>query len=134
MNDKEITEAYAGAFSSHTKWVTKDSGERIAYPSGMRRDVDSGKPRFELLTPEGVPYEDLMLTRWANLMARGAEKYGDRNWELADSIEEYERFQASAFRHFMQWLTGEDDEDHAAAVFFNIQAAEVVWGRLNDGR
>lgn len=111
-------------------FVTKDSGERIGYSSGMQRDVNTGKPRFDLIIPKDVPYEDLMITRWANLMMRGAEKYGDRNWEQANSLEEYERFVESATRHFVQWLAGETDEDHAAAVFFNIQAAEILADRL----
>jgi hypothetical protein len=43
---------------------------------------------------------------------------------------EYERFQESAARHFEQWLEGENDEDHAAAVFFNINGAEYVKAKL----
>lgn len=110
-------------------WVTLDSGEREEYPSGMHRDTQAGKPRFDLLRPQGIPYPDQFLTRCAQLMARGAEKYGDRNWELANSEAELERFKASAERHLNQWLSGESDEDHAAAVFFNIMAAEtVLWG------
>ena len=64
-------------------------------------------------------------------MARGAVKYGERNWEKACSRAEWLRFKASAFRHFMQWLADETDEDHAAAVFFNINAAETVKAKLN---
>jgi hypothetical protein len=60
------------------------------------------------------------------LMARGAEKYDERNWEQAAGDEEYGRFLESAFRHFMQWFNGELDEDHAAAVLFNIMGAEYV--------
>jgi len=110
---------------------TKDSGAREEFPSGMRRDVQAGKADFSLLLQEGVPYADQMLTRYAELMARGAEKYGRRNWQLAASAEELDRFKASAFRHFVQWVTGETDEDHAAAVFFNITAAEYVRARRN---
>lgn len=107
-----------------TTWETKDSGVREEYDSGMRRDTQQGKPRFDLLVPLNMAYEDQMLTRWAALMSRGAEKYGDRNWEKGNGPEELKRARASAFRHLMQWLTGEEDEDHAAAVFFNISAAE----------
>ena len=59
-------------------------------------------------------------------MTRGAEKYGRRNWQVANSQEELERFKASAFRHFVQWMAGEEDEDHMAAVMFNLNAAEHV--------
>lgn len=113
-----------------SEYVTKDSGARVDYPSGMRRDVDTGKPRFDLMVPDGVPYEEQMLTRFAALLARGAEKYGASNWQLADSEEELRRFKSSAFRHFMQWLCGERDEDHAAAVMFNLMAAETLARRL----
>lgn len=108
------------------KWTTKDSGARSFYASGMVRDTDEGKARFDLLVPLGVPYEEQMLTRFANLMARGALKYEARNWEKATGTEELARFKSSAFRHFMQWLTGETDEDHAAAVWFNMDAAEAT--------
>lgn len=104
-------------------YVTKDSGERVDFPSGMRRDTDKGKPRYDLIPR-------FMLKRLAELYARGAEKYGEDNYTLADSEGELKRFKASAFRHFMQWLDGEADEDHGAAVFFNIAAAEMVQQKL----
>lgn len=115
------------------KYETKDSGKRQDYNSGMVRDLQDGKPDFSLILTD-QPYTDQLLTRWAALMERGATKYGRRNWQLACSEEELDRFKASAFRHFMQWITGEDDEDHAAAVLFNINAAEYVRGKLNDQR
>src|SRR5690348_12500929 len=82
------------------QWETKDSGKREDYASGMRRDTQEGKPRFDLIVPQSLPYNLQMLTRWAALMSRGAQKYGDRNWEKGNGIEELERAQASAFRHF----------------------------------
>lgn len=112
-------------------WITKDSGERASFSTGMQRDVTTGKARFDLIHPVGQPYEDQMLTRWAELMARGAEKYGDRNWEQARTVEELARFRESAYRHFQQWYHGEVDEDHAAAVMFNLQGAEYVKWRLS---
>lgn len=108
------------------RYETKDSGARSEYASGMVRDTQEGKPRFHLMLPLGVPFDEQMLTRLAALMERGMDKYGWRNWEKADSDEELIRFKESAFRHFVQWLTGEDDEDHAAAVMFNVIAAETV--------
>lgn len=104
----------------------KDSGQRLQFASGMVRDVDHTKPAFDLVIPEGIPYEELMLTRWAELLRKGAIKYARRNWEKADSDEELQRAKASAFRHFMQWFTEENDEDHAAAVFFNINEVETI--------
>lgn len=108
-------------------FVTKDSGDREEYKSGMRRDIRADKPRFDLLFPLKLAYSKTMMHRWAMLMARGAHKYGERNWELASGNEELYRFKESATRHLFQWLCHVDDgEDHAAAVFFNIAAAEYV--------
>lgn len=111
-----------------SKYETKDSGKRKEFSTGMRRDTNDGKPRYDLIIPKGVKHS--MLKRWAELMARGAIKYGDRNWEKAETDEEIERFKESAFRHFMMWFGGEVDEDHAAAVIFNIQGVELVKEKL----
>jgi hypothetical protein len=112
------------------QYQTKDSGKRVDYKSGMRRDTQEGKPDFALCLTDYLPYDRQLLTRWAALMSRGAQKYGRGNWQLADSPDELDRFKSSAFRHFMQWLCGEDDEDHSAAVLFNINAAESVKFKL----
>jgi len=106
------------------EFVTKDSGKRQEFASGMRRDVTEGKARYDLVH---MP----MLKRWADLMGRGAVKYGENNWQKATTQEELNRFRESAFRHFIQWFNGEaPEEDHAAAVFFNISGAEYVKQRL----
>jgi hypothetical protein len=118
------------AVSEHARdwngFVTKDSGARAEYASGMVRDTEEGKARFDLLLAEGVPYEEQMLTRFAEHMTRGAEKYTARNWEKAEGEEELTRYKSSALRHLIQWLADERDEDHAAAVMFNLLAGETV--------
>lgn len=114
------------------EYETKDSGERQEYVSGMRRDIQDGKPRFDLLLTDGLPYEEQFLTRFAALLGRGSVKYGERNWQLASSGEELSRFRASALRHVMQWASGEVDEDHAAAVAFNLMAYEYVKWKLGN--
>ncbi|MFI9629249.1 dATP/dGTP diphosphohydrolase domain-containing protein [Streptomyces sp. NPDC052042] len=141
-------------YENTTPYETKDPGRRDQYASGMLSQPATGRPRFDLIVPENVPYDEQLLTCCAALMTSGAEKYtrygectcsegekdagqhlpgcpaltistrGERNWEKADSQAELDRMKASAFRHFMQWLTGETDEDHAAAVVFNLLAAE----------
>lgn len=108
---------------------TKDSGKREKYDSGMVRDTQEAKADFTLLLTD-LPYEEQILTRFANLMVRGAEKYGRKNWQLANSQEELDRFKASALRHMMQWQMGEIDEDHAAAVYYNIMAYEYTKYKL----
>lgn len=115
-----------------TDFITRDSGERATFDSGMQRDISTGKPRYDL-----IPYE--MLRRWADLYARGAEKYDERNWEKAGPAEliqkeatpELERFKESAFRHFVDWFYGKNgEEDHAAAVLWNVAAYEEIKTRL----
>lgn len=105
------------------RYITKDSGQRIQM-GDMVRDTNDGKPRFDLLLTEGIPYEDQFLHRLAMLYARGAVKYGDRNYEQGEYPEAWWRARESAFRHLVQWLSGEQDEDHAAAAVWNIFSAE----------
>ena len=113
-----------------SNYITKDSGKRQQFDSGGQRDTQEGKARFDLLFPKGVPYDEQLITRFAYLMGRGAEKYNDRNWELFNSEEELDRAKSSALRHLIQWYHEEDDEDHAAAVMFNLLAAENIKRKL----
>jgi hypothetical protein len=121
-------------------FVTEDSGERREFGTGSVRDTNAGKLRVDL-----IPLAALV--RWAGLMGRGAEKYGERNWELGQSMR---RFGESAQRHLTEYLMiagGEfsDEEvaaagvnvreDHLAGVLFNIggimhHEAAIVDGRL----
>jgi hypothetical protein len=105
-------------------YETKDSGDHQEFPTGMVRSSQADKPRFDLMIRKDVPYSESMIYRRAVKMAQGAAIYGERNFELAETQEELDRFKASAFRHFMQWYFGEDDEDHAAALEFNVDAYE----------
>jgi hypothetical protein len=113
-------------------YITKDSGKRVKFESGMKRDADNSKARFDLIIPLGIPYDQQILTRFANLMTRGAEKYSARNWELASGEAELIRFRESALRHMMQWVCGEVDEDHAVAVLFNIMGYETTLYKMNN--
>ena len=106
----------------------KDSGERYVTLTGMQRDTNKGKMRPDLCIP--LDCKNPMFIRWAIHMAEGAKKYGERNCEKARTADEYYRFKESAFRHFLQWLIGEEDEDHASAVYFNIQGAEYTKERM----
>ena len=111
-------------------FVVKDSGERREFASGMVRDTATGKTEFHRVM------EGPMLERWAAHLTKGAVKYpdltdGHANWTLAAGQEELNRFKSSAMRHFIQWMWGETDEDHAAAVMFNINGAEYVKGKIN---
>lgn len=103
----------------------KDSGLREEFESGMVRDVQDDKTLYSLI------FSGPMLERWAEHLTKGAKKYGANNWLLASGEAELERFRESAVRHFIQWLRGDRDEDHAAAVFFNINGAEYVQAQLD---
>lgn len=105
-------------------FVVKDSGERRQFASGMVRDTDAGKTLWHLVA------SGPMLQRWAVHLTKGAEKYSENNWMKAEGEAEFNRFRASAFRHFMQWFLGDRDEDHAAAVMFNINGAEYVRDKM----
>jgi len=105
---------------------TKDSGKREEFSTGMVRDTQDDKPRYDLI-------DRAFLRRWAELMARGAKKYGENNWRKASTVEELNRFRASAVRHLFQYLEGDRAEDHAAAVAFNLAGAEMVEEKLKKG-
>ena len=102
----------------------KDSGKRMEFDSGMVRDVPEGKIDYTLIL------DGPMLKRWANHLTEGAKKYSKRNWMKATGEEERERFKESALRHFLQWYWEETDEDHAAAILFNVNGAEYVRERV----
>ena len=102
-------------------FTVKDSGTRKQFESGMVRDTNEDKTLWHLVA------DGPMLRRWAEHLTAGARKYAPGNWLQARGDEEYQRFRESAFRHFMQWYYGNRDEDHGAAVMFNINGAEYVY-------
>ena len=125
-----------GVTSDGYSFVVKDSGKREQFESGMHRDTTEGKSRPDLVR------DGPMYLRWISLLTKGAVKYAARNWMLASGEQEYARFLESVDRHYNIWFTWmkygvniEDaanpttqplQEDHAAAVFFNINGAEYV--------
>ena len=80
------------------------------FPSGAKRDNNKGKIRPDLISP-------LMLKALGQVLAEGAEHYGERNWEKGIP---QEVFKESASRHYLQWMNNETDEDHAAKLIFNV--------------
>lgn len=97
----------------------------VEFSSGMIRDSDEGKIDFTLVDQD-------MFFRWAKHMTKGKDLYGEDNWRKACTHREYKRFIASAERHFYCWKMGWEDEDHAAALLFNISAAEMVKKRMGN--
>ena len=108
------------------EYVTRDSGEKAVHSDGVQRDTQNGKTLFTLLFPKGVPMAQQLMVRVAKLYTRGAEKYGDRNWENSRSADTLAHHEDALWRHFMNFYFGiQDGEDHAAAIVWNINAVEL---------
>lgn len=105
-------------------FVVKDSGAREMFESGMVRDMAEGKTDYSLA------FDGPLLERLARHLTLGAVKYKPRNWMKAAGPVELDRFKQSAIRHFVQWMRGDVDEDHFAAVVFNMNGFEYVKERL----
>lgn len=104
-----------------------DSGSKAVYDDGMQRDNTAGKPRFDLIFPRDIPYEDQLLTRVAMQYEVGGQKYGPRNWEKSSSEESLAHHESALMRHVVKFLTGtEDGEDHAAAIVWNTNAIDLT--------
>lgn len=101
--------------------------KRVTFESGHVRGDSSQKVDYTLAV------DGPMFKRWAEHLTRAADTHGGkRNWLRANTQEELERAKESALRHMMQWINGDSDEDHAAAVFFNINLFENIKTKLND--
>jgi hypothetical protein len=88
------------------------AGDPTTFSTGAKRDTQEGKSRLDLISP-------IFLDRLGVLLAKGAAHYGERNWEKGMNLS---RIQASCMRHIVQWLDGQDDEDHAIQAAFNLMA------------
>jgi hypothetical protein len=112
--------------------LTKVGTPASVFDGGGMRESQEGKLRFDLLLPLGIPLAKQFLARCARHMGVSLQKYPERNWEQFADLEALDRAKASAFRHFMAWMVEEDDEDHAAAVFFNLMAAEHIRTKMRN--
>lgn len=106
-------------------YVTKDSGTREDFSTGSRRDTRKGKGRFDLISVHAERRE-------AQLLERGADKYGERNWEKGQP---FGRCLDSVKRHLNQYLAGDRTEDHLAAIRWGAGCLihfeeEIAAGRL----
>lgn len=99
----------------------------MTYPSGAVRGSDEGKVNF-LLVRDGP-----MLERWAKILTDAVPDKGLRTWMKARTETDLQRFRESLDRHVAQYQDGDTDEDHAAAILFNVNGAEYVRGRLEHG-
>lgn len=112
------------ADSHYRRWVDSHGpGTVREHETGSRRDTRQGKGRFDLLPPAA-------LRRVAQHFEAGANKYGDRNWEKGQPLSWY---LDSGCRHWAQLLSGETDEDHAAAWAWNALAFLETQERIRRG-
>lgn len=109
----------------------QDGGEVTAFSTGSIRDVQDGKGKYVLISTIGM-------RRLARHYENGAKKYKLRNWEKGQPLSQY---LDSCFRHLVKVIDGLNDEDHAAAVAWNIFAfmhtldmveAGILPAELND--
>lgn len=103
-----------------------DSGQRESFSTGAVRDTAEGKPRPDLISPHANGREGAWL-------AKGAEKYKERNWEAGINIS---RCIASLSRHLNAYKLGKTDEDHMAAIRTNAgfilhYEEEIKAGRMD---
>jgi hypothetical protein len=89
-----------------------DSGARMTYDTGAMREPSTNKGAYELVSP-------FALERIAIWYELGARKYADRNWEKGIP---FNRLIQSAIRHLIRWMKGDREEDHLAAVCWNVMA------------
>jgi hypothetical protein len=108
---KPLTERKIVGFSK----VMDHGGEKIMSETGGLRETAVGKGRFDLLPMTA-------LFRLAKHYEAGSVKYGPRNWEKGLPLS---RFIDSAFRHLAQFMEGNRDEDHLAAILWNISG--YIW-------
>lgn len=102
--------------------VCSDS-EKKEHETGAIRSDRTGKGRFDLIPPYA-------LFRVALHYENGAVEHEDRNWEKGLPLM---RYLESAFRHLMKLLGGSKDEDHAAAVIWNIMGYIETLRRIEIG-
>ncbi len=93
--------------------------------------------RMEEETPNNIldwvaPFYPNATLRLARHYENGAKKYADRNWEKGLPISS---FIDSGYRHFLKYVAGWTDEDHLAAVAWNVLGAmwtEDMYPELQD--
>ena len=86
------------------------NGEMTVFASGAVTDKKTGKGRCDLLPA-------CVLLRLAKHYERGAERYGEYNWQQGIPCHS---FVDSAMRHLLKYMDGQTDEDHLIAAIWNL--------------
>lgn len=111
------------------RFEVKGGGDQIVLAGGMVRSSSDTKVDYSLAL-DGVMFERLAthLTK----ATRPPANYPKRNWLQAghgspkDKVATLDRYKESFVRHFVQWYRGNQDEDHAAAMMFNLNGYETL--------
>jgi hypothetical protein len=77
---------------------------------------DSGKPRPELI-PRGFVME------MGRVMAHGAKKYSEDNWQKCDDVR---RYHGAALRHILAVIDGEDMDPDSALTHLGHAACSLA--------
>lgn len=89
---------------------TNSIGSVVTHASGAVREDKTMKPRPDLICT-------YMIEALGYQLGNGAIIHGERNWELGIADNSYLE---GLHRHVMLLTRGENNEDHASAVVFNI--------------
>ena len=90
------------------------------------RSSDEGKIDYSLIPQE-------FLDELAALYTEGALVHGRNNWMKGTSDKAVESFEASATRHFFDWLRQRNrTEKHRSQVVFNMNGRDNALNKLNE--
>lgn len=90
---------------------------------GALREDKSDKINYTLIPTK-------MLARVAKHYTDWGKVHWDYNWLRWDN-EFMQMCKESAFRHFIQWVEWQEDEDHLAACVFNMFSYDILKDKLN---
>ena len=107
MKEPQLTSNQKKVLMSEVKNLNRE------FDTGAQRDTGDGKLRMSL-----VPHAELkrVMKRYLD----GAVKYGENNWMKGMPLSV---FYDCMHRHLDAWWRGDDSEDHAAAVVWNMLCA-----------
>jgi hypothetical protein len=105
--------------------ITKNNWDNIEYEGWAKRENKIWKIRYDLIPIEYIKRIAWLYTRWAEI-------YWVRNWEKGVSEEYIDKMKQSLWRHFIQYLDWDTDEDHLAAVCFNLFWHDFLTNKLKE--
>lgn len=90
---------------------------RLTHVASFMRTNETVHLELLLIDVIWIETDDTLIDRCGTWMAKGAIRYADRNWERGLPVS---RYLSSLLRHLVKWERDEADEDHAAAIVFNV--------------